>query len=93
MSLLDRFNVFGEIIQNGLPTLALLVLRMRGLRVERHPHRDSLDALYELDDAYAIAKGIFDQFIGDYSGIGSGEVKPEATVLGLHARRERSTYA
>jgi hypothetical protein len=54
-----RFNVLGEIRKNSLPALALLFLRMRGLRVERHSHGDSLGYLHKLDDSSAIAKGVF----------------------------------
>ena len=56
-----RHNVLGEIVQNGLPALALLFLRMRRLRIKRDTHRDAVCGRHEFDHAGAVAEGIFDR--------------------------------
>jgi hypothetical protein len=46
--LLARFNVFGEVIQNGLPALTLLRLGMGRLRIESYLYLDTFKVLHKL---------------------------------------------
>lgn len=49
--LVFRHNVLSNIVQNGLPALALLFLRMRRLSIKCDTHRDAVFCRHELDDA------------------------------------------
>jgi len=51
-------NVPCKIVQNGLPALALLLLRMRRLRIKRDTHGDAVFCRQKLDHAGAVAEGI-----------------------------------
>jgi len=52
-----------EVIQNGLPPVALLLHRMSWLTIECYAYSDSIRALSEFDVRCAIAEGILDQFV------------------------------
>lgn len=86
--LLGCFNVLSKIIEDGLPSLALLFDRIFSFSVERGAHRNTICAIQELDSTSTVSEGILNQLVRDDFGIGSGEVKAEATVFGLHARVE-----
>src|SRR5215467_6752193 len=88
-----RFHVTREVVEDGLPPALLLLDGMRRLAVEGDADVDAFRAGRELDLGLAIAESVFDLLVLDDLRIGAGEVKPDATVLGLHARGEGSALA
>lgn len=42
---------------------------------------------------HSVSEGVFNQRVGRNLGVGTGEVKSEATVFGFHPRRECATCA
>ena len=81
----------GEVVQDGLPSLPLLIHRVFGFSIERDAYRDAICAWLELDFTNTVAERIRDQLVGHNLGVGSGEVKPKAAIFGLHARCESAT--
>lgn len=77
-----------EVIQDCLPPLTLLFLRVFGFRIERYANGNTVCAGNELNGASTVTEGILDQLIGHDLGICSGEVKAKAAVFGFHPRRE-----
>jgi len=80
-----RLDVASEVIENRLPTLALLLDRVSRFAVECNPYFDTGLLRREFDLGMAITEGILDQLRLDDLRVRSCEIEAHAAVLGLHA--------
>src|SRR5690606_6351718 len=87
------FHVPLEVIQDRLPTVALLLDRMRRLAVESHSHVHAVRVRSKLHLGRTIAEGILDQLVLDDVRVRAREIETHATVLRLHPRREGTAHA
>jgi transposase InsO family protein len=83
-----------EVVQDGLPALALLFGAVALLGVEGLAHPDAIGQWSELDAHLApVAQGVFDQALRCDTGVRALEVEADAAVPRLHARAELATFA
>jgi hypothetical protein len=73
--------MLAEVVQDRLPTFALLRLRMNLLSVEAYGHSDSVRALSEIHPPQAIAERVFNQFQMHHIRVLACEIKPEGPSL------------
>src|SRR5687768_12376326 len=79
----------GEIVEDGLPTLALHLRIVFSLRLERLRHYDATGLFAELHfDVTAVGHPEFDDLLGHDSGVRPLEVETGAAVFRLHPRGE-----
>ena len=83
-----RLDVAREVVENGLPPLALLLDRVRSLTIEGDADPDTIRDSSKLDPSCAIAEGVFNQPVLYDLRIGSGEIEAHAAIFCLHARGE-----
>src|SRR4051812_30950656 len=84
----SRGHMARKIIEDGLPAVALLFLRMRFFAVEGDGNRNTAGALAEFDNAHAVTEGVLNQLLFDNSGVLACKVESERTIFGFHSRRE-----
>src|SRR3546814_3338270 len=82
-----------EVVQNSLPSIALLFNGVAGLALEAYAHVDASRTISEFDLRCAITEGILDELMLHDFRVSTGEIKPHAAVLCLHAGREHTTRA
>src|SRR6266480_2708582 len=78
-------NVPGEIVQNGLPALTLLLDGMRRFSVEGLTYGDATGSRRKLDPQRAFTERTFNQLVRHDLRVGPGKVKTHAAVFGFHA--------
>jgi len=77
-------NETGEVVEDCLPACALLLGGVGRLDAERNPELRAPVGCGECDFYCAIPEGLFDQ-PGRYDfGADTGEIEPEAAILGFH---------
>src|SRR5688500_9066890 len=82
-----RFNMPGEIVQDSLPTSALVLPIDLRLRLKRLPHKDSVGAFGELNlDVPTVSQPVFDYLLGHDSSVRPLKVEPGTAVFCLHSR-------
>src|SRR5690554_437369 len=84
-----RLHVAGEIVENCLPTLALELRRVLGLRIEGLSHQSPLRLIDELGaDLATVRHPVLDELLRLDARVDPLEIKSRAAVLRLHARHE-----
>src|SRR3546814_10481742 len=81
-----------EVVQNSLPSIALLFNGVAGLALEAYAHVDAFRTISEFDLRCAITEGILDEFMLHDFRVSAGEIKPHAAVLCLHAGRRSEEH-
>lgn len=74
-----------EAVQDGFPSVALLVFRVGFFSVESHPHRDSVWPFGELHAADPSSKLVLDESWCLNHGVLTFKVEAEGAVLCFHA--------
>lgn len=83
-----------EVVQDGLPALALDIRRVLGFRIECRLYEDCAIALDELGRGFpSVGHPVFDGLPRHDAGVRALEVEGRAAVLCLHARQELATLA
>src|SRR5690349_18277010 len=70
-----RPHVPCKVVEDGLPTAALLFYRMRGLAIERDADSDAVGVRHKIDLGIAVTEGICDPLVLDDVGINAGKVE------------------
>src|SRR5215813_1016379 len=83
-----RLDVTGEVVEDRLPTTALLLDVVGGFAVEGDADCNAVGTGRELDLARAVAERVLDQLVRNDLGIGASEIKTHAAVFCLHTRGE-----
>ena len=79
------FDVACEVVEDRLPSVTLLLSRVRGVAVEGYPDADTGRVRRKHDLRRAVAERILDQLVLDDLCIGACEIETHASILRLHA--------
>jgi hypothetical protein len=83
----------GKVVEDSLPSVALLLNGMLCFWIERHPDNDSAVLGSEFDYGMSISKVVLNPFVHHDLCVSALEIEPYTPVLCLHPERKLAALA